>query len=481
VYNANVNLFCVVKLIVEFPATGGALPSYQFRTVKLIRYVSNFDYFVLACEGLFAAFIVYYIIEETIEIVKWRCSYFKDFWNILDVFVMTIASACIGFTIYRTIMTEQKLDELLGEPDKYANFEFLSFAQSLFNDAIAIMVFFAWVKIFKYISFNKTMNQLSSTLSRSAKDVGGFAIMFFIFFFAYAQLGYLLFGSQVEDFSTFYDSTFTLLRTILGDFDFHELEQANRVLGPIFFITYVFFVFFVLLNMFLAIINDTYAEVKAELATQKNEFELGDYFKRSYYNMLRKLNLKKDRIVDIQAVLHTDGNQHKTIDYDEWRTQLKKRGYADQEITAMFVNHDLDGDGKLDKQEQKRLVDTLQGLADHEMVEADNNHPDLNESNTRGRGGGGGGGVAPEEFNVMSRRVDRVEQSITTVIVKIDAAITKLENLDRMKMHHRERMANMMAEINNSGGTDLDKKRRLEQAVNSELDRFEQDTGLDGK
>lgn len=32
--------------------------------------------------------------------------------------------------------------------------------------------------------------------------------------------------------------------------------------------------------MFLAIINDTYAEVKAELATQKNEFELQDYFKR---------------------------------------------------------------------------------------------------------------------------------------------------------------------------------------------------------
>jgi len=34
---------------------------------------------------------------------------------------------------------------------------------------------------------------------------------------------------------------------VLGDFDFHELEEANRVLGPIFFLTYVFFVFFVLL------------------------------------------------------------------------------------------------------------------------------------------------------------------------------------------------------------------------------------------
>lgn len=38
--------------------------------------------------------------------------------------------------------------------------------------------------------------------------------------------------------------------------------------------------FWVFQNMFLAIINDTYAEVKAELAEQKNEFELAEYFKR---------------------------------------------------------------------------------------------------------------------------------------------------------------------------------------------------------
>lgn len=39
-----------------------------------------------------------------------------------------------------------------------------------------------------------------------AKDVAGFAVMFFIIFFAYAQLGYLIFGTQVRDFSTFADS-----------------------------------------------------------------------------------------------------------------------------------------------------------------------------------------------------------------------------------------------------------------------------------
>ncbi len=104
--------------------------------------------------------------------------------------------------------------------------------------------------------------------------------------------------------------SFTLFRIILGDFDFDgkttvtcflelvvlslAILDAHRILGPIFFLTYVFFVFFVLLNMFLAIINDTYSEVKTDMSTQKSEFELADYFKKSYEKMLDRLNVKKD-------------------------------------------------------------------------------------------------------------------------------------------------------------------------------------------
>jgi len=32
--------------------------------------------------------------------------------------------------------------------------------------------------------------------------------------------------------------------------------------------------------MFLAIINDTYADVKSDLADQQNEFEMGDFFRK---------------------------------------------------------------------------------------------------------------------------------------------------------------------------------------------------------
>ena len=44
--------------------------------------------------------------------------------------------------------------------------------------------------------------------------------------------------------------------------------------------------------MFLAIINDTYTEVKAELEAQKAERLVGDYFKKGYKNVINNVTGK---------------------------------------------------------------------------------------------------------------------------------------------------------------------------------------------
>lgn len=56
------------RFVVEFPATGGAISTSAFRTVKLIRYVTMMDYVILACECLFVLFSIYYTIEELLEV-----------------------------------------------------------------------------------------------------------------------------------------------------------------------------------------------------------------------------------------------------------------------------------------------------------------------------------------------------------------------------------------------------------------------------
>ncbi|XP_078509411.1 polycystin-2-like protein 2 isoform X4 [Lissotriton helveticus] len=285
VYNANINLFCVIRLLIEFPATGGAIPSSKFYAVKLLRYVTLYDYFLAACEVLFCLFILGFIFQEIMKCKKYKADYFKSILNWIEIVL---------------------------------------------------------VLIFKYIRFSNTMSQLSSTLSRCAKDITGFAFMFFIIFLAYAQLANLIFGTQVEEFSTFPNCIYTQFRIILGDFSFASIEHANRILGPIYFISYVFFVFFVLLNMFLAIINDTYSEVKADFSMGQGEFDIGDLIRQSYERALVKLKLRKATVENIP------GNKY----FEPFEEDVKGPVYSAASATNnykhpggdnTFTKYDLDG------------------------------------------------------------------------------------------------------------------------------------------
>lgn len=74
----------------EFPATGGVVTSWQFQTVRLIRYVSSWDYFVAVCEVAFGLFVLYYVVEEALEIRIHRLHYFKSLWNCLDVLIVMV-------------------------------------------------------------------------------------------------------------------------------------------------------------------------------------------------------------------------------------------------------------------------------------------------------------------------------------------------------------------------------------------------------
>ncbi|RTG82090.1 uncharacterized protein DC041_0008743 [Schistosoma bovis] len=145
-YNPNMNLFSVVEIVVEVPASGSLVLNSDFRSVKLLRYVTPFDYFVLVCECAFLLFIAYYIVEEIMEIKKQGWIYFVSVWNSLDIIIILISIVCAAFNIYRTIIVINLLESILHNPNEFANFQMLSIWQVNFNFAISITVFLAWVK-----------------------------------------------------------------------------------------------------------------------------------------------------------------------------------------------------------------------------------------------------------------------------------------------------------------------------------------------
>ena len=128
---------------------------------------------------LFCLFILYYVVEEILELRIHKFSYFKSIWNILDIVVILVrirrsshkflpvvrlgfyffflrciislflqlAVVAIIFNIFRTIKVDNLLGKLLEHPDIYADFEFLAFWQMQYNNMNAVNLFFAWIKV----------------------------------------------------------------------------------------------------------------------------------------------------------------------------------------------------------------------------------------------------------------------------------------------------------------------------------------------
>jgi hypothetical protein len=70
---------------------GGVLPSQSFTTVKLLKYTNPEDYFLMACEFIFIIYILYYIVEESLEIKIHKFRYFLNLWNVLDLVVIGVS------------------------------------------------------------------------------------------------------------------------------------------------------------------------------------------------------------------------------------------------------------------------------------------------------------------------------------------------------------------------------------------------------
>jgi polycystin 2 len=88
--------------------------------------------------------------------------------------------------------------------------------------------------------------------------------------------------------------------------------------------------------MFLAIINDTYGEVKSEIV--KSEIELSNFIKKGYNKMLDRYNIKRDRIIDIQQALNkADLNSDNQVDFDELRSTLKVSGFFRLMVYKVFL------------------------------------------------------------------------------------------------------------------------------------------------
>jgi polycystin 2 len=436
-YNQNVNLFSIIRLAFEIPATGGVIPSSTFNIVHVKSASNSLDVYTVICEVLYILMIGYYVGEKIYEIRSIGFRFFRNTDAKLSSAIIILSCSVIIFKIvkYATIDTQEiQLCNPEERTDCYlTNFVFW---QKLFENILAVITFLAWISVHKFFSDFESMAIFTITLRRCYRDLLSFIVVYMVTYLAYAQLGVLIFGGELDSFRNLPHSLYTLFRVILGDFDFHAMESANRIIGPLFFISYVFFVFFILLNMFLAIISDTYSEVKAELSVSEHKYPISEHVQKMKVDLRKKFNCYDDERSHLSdAIKNLDFKDEGQINWEKFRQEMLKSGVNDEEIRQYFERYDTDGNMALDQEEITRMQNSLLRVKEESQEvnkEMDQSSvsmppPQVNTEEVVSKMKDNFASV--DDFDLLGKRVAKMESTFSELTTKVDGIITKLDQI----------------------------------------------------
>ncbi|EKX37118.1 hypothetical protein GUITHDRAFT_116695 [Guillardia theta CCMP2712] len=217
------------------------------------------------------------------------------------------------------------------------------------SDSMSVYSFFAGVSIvlfvfrmLKGLDFQERMGLVTRTIARAAGDLWHFILLFGIVLFGYAVVGNMLFGHQYEGMKDLSTSILTLLIFLLSldttQFYAPMSHAASDGAFHIFLWSYLFIAFFILLNIFLAILVDAYAKVKEE--TEGTTGLIGELMQVLWHGA-RKVLMMKNFVSDqrLEEALAKDREKMRTR---ESRRRSIERDLAKEKLILLSGGISID-------------------------------------------------------------------------------------------------------------------------------------------
>jgi polycystin 2 len=123
----------------------------------------------------------------------------------------------------------------------------------------------------KYLGMNKKMSFLQDTVFLAAKDLSYYMLLLITVIFGFFTMTNVAFGKNSYRFSNMSMASIYVFEMIFGTYDYEEMREADPVLAPVFFCTYMFLSLFILVNVFIAILETAYGKVKEDMADDDSD------------------------------------------------------------------------------------------------------------------------------------------------------------------------------------------------------------------
>ncbi|XP_004626039.1 polycystic kidney disease protein 1-like 2 [Octodon degus] len=260
VYNANVNLFCVVTLTLETSGLGTFFTHTALHSLRLSPLTDGWHPFVVAAELLYFAFLLYYMVVQGRRVWKEKWGYFRSKWNLLEAAIILASWSALAVFVKRAILAERDLHRYRTHRTDGISFSETAAADAALGYVIAFLVLLSTVKLWHLLRLNPKMNMITSALRRAWGDISGFLAVILILLLAYSIASNLLFGWKLRSYKTLFDAVETMISLQLGIFNYEEVLDSSPVLGSLLIGSCVIFMTFVVLNLFVSVILVAFSE-----------------------------------------------------------------------------------------------------------------------------------------------------------------------------------------------------------------------------
>ncbi|KAK2920185.1 polycystin-1-like protein 2 isoform X2 [Channa argus] len=254
VYNANVNLFCIVTLMLETIGIGAFQFRSELQNVRLYQSTGGLTIFVMTSEVIYFLFIIYYMFVQGKLMKQQKSAYFKSKWNLLELAIIILSWSALSVFIKRSLLGKRDIEFYHSNKDQYAGFHETAKADAVLGYLIAFLVLLATVKLWHLLRLNPKLHMITATLQRAWTDISGFLVVMTIMFLAYSTSSNLMYGWKLYSYRTLLDATQTMVSLQLGIFNYEEVLNYNPVLGAFLIGSCIVFMTFVVLNLFISVI-----------------------------------------------------------------------------------------------------------------------------------------------------------------------------------------------------------------------------------
>nr|XP_045746772.1 polycystic kidney disease protein 1-like 3 [Mirounga angustirostris] len=226
VFNANMNLFCVVTLILESNNVGAFFPSLRLDTLTSLQaskkdfawsLISQVIYYLLVC---YCAFVQGHRRKQQ----RWR--FFTRKRNTLDTSIILISFVLLGPDMKLTSLHEKNMAQYHYARDRFISFYEAIKVNSAVVHLIGFLVLLAIVQLWNLLHHHPRLQVIGRTLSKAWDEVVGFLLVILILLTGYA-IAFNLFGWSVSDYRTFFSSTVTVVGLLMGISHHEEVKTPS--------------------------------------------------------------------------------------------------------------------------------------------------------------------------------------------------------------------------------------------------------------